>query len=94
MGVLNEEGKVILPVIYDNIEFLKNGTQAKLELDGKVGRKLFLSHYPTLEPKYKELRNARSLRVTKRWSFALFTVIIDGQKGYIGENGVEYFDLE
>jgi hypothetical protein len=93
MGVLNEEGRIILPVSYDRVTLEDEGSQARLELDGKVGRKIFFTHYPTIEPRFDQLRPSLSLRVTSRWLFTLFKGVIDGQEVYIGENGVEYFNL-
>lgn len=94
MGVLNENGKIILPLLYDKVTLNRNGTQANLELDGKIGKKLFLTHYPTIEPRYSEFRAGPTLRVSRSWTFALFKAKIGDQQVYVGENGVEYFNLD
>lgn len=94
LGIIQEAGKEILSFQYDEIIMEERGTQAVLHKDGKKGIKLFLTHYPTIEPKYDSFEFARSLPVSSSWSFAVFKIELDGQIGYVGENGVEYFDFD
>lgn len=94
MGLYNGKGEAILPIQYDQVTFVETDTQVAIYKHGKVGRKLLFSHYPTIEPRYDDLRLYHQLRVSPRWSFALFKVSINGQDGFVGENAVEYFDLD
>ncbi|MEM9260479.1 MAG: WG repeat-containing protein, partial [Bacteroidota bacterium] len=74
VGVVNEAGTEILPFTYDTIEFQDSGTQAVLRKGDKVGRKIFFTHHPTIEPKYDRLSHARNIRVSPTWSFGVFSV--------------------
>lgn len=94
VGILNEKGEEILPFQYDKITLEDSETQVILEKDGKLGRKLLFTIYPTIEPRYDKLYERARLRANAYWSFAVYYVELDGQKGYVGENGVEYFRWE
>lgn len=93
-GVLTEKGEELLPFAYDQIRMVEGNTQLELKKDGKIGRKILFTHHPMIAPKYDKLRLVKQLRVTPRWSFAIFGVSLNGQKGFVGENAVEYFDFE
>jgi len=93
-GVLNENGDIVLPFNYDKIGFSSDATQVWLTRDGKVGRKIFFTSYPIIEPKYDFLTPARNLRVSNTWTFALFRITLNEQKGFVGENSIEYFDFD
>ncbi|MBK6979466.1 MAG: WG repeat-containing protein [Cytophagaceae bacterium] len=90
-GVVNEKASEILPFQYDEIKFSNSGDYAILKKDGKYGIKIFFTHYPTIKPKYDAIVKSRNITVTDTWSFALMEVKIGEFKGYVGENGVEYF---
>lgn len=94
MGVVNENGEIILPFIYDEIVFTDTNTEAQLYLNGKEGRKIFFSHYPVIEPKYDSILPHEILRVNNNWNFGVFKVKIGNNEGYVGENGVEYFRFD
>lgn len=94
MGVVNENGEIILPFIYDKIVFTDRSTEAQLYLNGKEGRKIFFSHYPVIEPKYDSILPHEMLRVNNNWNFGVFKVKIGNNEGYVGENGVEYFRFD
>jgi hypothetical protein len=94
MGIINEKGEEVLPFQYDRLRMDVNNTQVILEKDGKVGRKLLFTHYPSIEPRYDKLRLANQLRVSSNWSFGIFEVVLNEQSGYVGENAVEYFDFK
>lgn len=94
MGVVNENGEIILPFIYDEIVFADTNTEAQLYLNGKEGRKIFFSHYPVIEPKYDSILPHEILRVNNNWNFGVFKVKIGNNEGYVGENGVEYFRFD
>ncbi len=94
MGMVNENGEVILPFAYDRIRFTASATSAFLEKDGKFGYKILFTHHPVIEARYESIVLDRQLPVSNNWRFALFLVEVNGQKGYVGEIAVEYFDLE
>lgn len=94
MGVVNEKGDIILPFIYDKIEFIEAYTQALLTKKGKVGRKLFFSSYPVIEPKYDFIERYHFFGINEHWQFEIFIVKIGNNEGYVGENGVEYFRFD
>jgi hypothetical protein len=95
LGVVDNNGKVILDFKYDEIIFDEYFSRADLYKNGKMGLKIIFTHYPTIAPKYDKLTTyERSLRVTKSWSFSYCKIKLNGQYGYVGENGVEYFDFD
>lgn len=91
LRVVNEFDSIILPFEYDHIVFVDGNSQAQLYKDGKLGRKLFFTHYPTIEAKYDVLKPYKSLQVSPHWSFGIFYVEVGKNVGYVGENGIEYF---
>lgn len=93
MGIVDEKGNILLPFQYDRVQFAEPATEAYLYKDGLIGYKLLFSHHPTIEPRYETFERAHQLPVSQTWVFALFRVEINGQKAYVGENGVEYFNL-
>lgn len=94
LGVIDDNKKVVLPYEYDKLIFKENNTQIQLYKGGKQGRKILFTTYPTIEAKYDKLRFTKGIRVTKSWQFAVFRVKMGKQYGYVGENGIEYFDLD
>jgi hypothetical protein len=71
-----------IPSFYNGFEIRKGD---------KVGVFLPNTFYPAIQPKYDSVELATALRVTEGWSFLIFKVIKNGRTGYVGENGVEYF---
>jgi len=94
LGVINQIGKEVLSFTYDKILLRDNATQATLVRDKKYGRKLFLTHYPTIEPIYDDFTEYHRYRVNRRWSFQVYVAEVDGKYVLIGENGKRYYDLE
>ena len=90
-GVVNEYDEIILPSIYDEVKFSYSGDYAILKKDGKYGIKIFFTHYPTIEPQYDSIIKSRNIPVTNTWRFGIMEVKIGDFKGFVGENGVEYF---
>jgi hypothetical protein len=90
-GVVNEAGKIILPFSYDSIDFVHNGSQARLRQADRYGYKLFLCPYPTIEPTYDHISLARMLYVRGSWSFAVLAIELAGERAYLGENGLAYY---
>jgi len=94
VGIVNELDEIIVPFVYDKIQFSHNYTEAQLFKDGKQGRKLFFTNYPLIEAKYDALKHYKYLSVNPRWRFGIFEIKIGDFVGYIGENGIEYFQLD
>lgn len=83
-----------LPFKYDFIDIdYENGLFYLLK-DKKMGVFIHGSSYSIIEPKYGLISFHSKLRVSKKWTFALFSVKSNGQEGYIGENGVEFFNFD
>lgn len=93
MGMVDENGNVLIPFEYDRVRFADPATEAYLVKDGLIGYKLMFSHHPTIEPRYEKFERAFQLPVSQTWVFALFRVEINGERAYVGENGVEYFNF-
>lgn len=94
MGMVDENGNVMIPFEYDRVQFADPATEAYLVKNGLIGYKLMFSHHPTIEPRYEKFERAHQLPVSQSWVFALFRVEINGERAYVGENGVEYFNFE
>lgn len=94
MGIVDEKGTILLPFQYDRVEFSDPATEAKLYKDGKMGYKLLFTHHPTIEARYESIEPAIHLPVSRTWNFAVFRVQVDGQQAYVGENAIEFFDLD
>lgn len=90
-GVINETEKEIIPIQYDSIYSL-NRSSAYTMKEGKRGVWMFNTVYPPIQNKYDAITYARRLSVSKRWQFLVFKVRKNNQTGYVGENGVEYFE--
>ena len=94
MGIVDETGRVVVSFSFDNIKFIGRGQEAILIKDDKFGRKLFTCEYPIIQPKYDKLSVGGYLSVNSNWAFAYFKVEVNGNMGFVGENGVEYFNFE
>jgi len=94
LGIVNEADSVIVPPAYDRIDLSEIDSRAMIFKDDKQGMKLFFTHYPLIEARYESIAEAHQLRVTERWVFAVFRVTKNNEHGYVGENAVEYFDLD
>lgn len=91
-GLINlSNNSVVLENTYDFIDINYSNGYFFLIKDGKMGLKMMGTIYPAIEPKYDMISEYNSLRVNSRWSFVLYEVLLDGNKMYVGENGVEYF---
>lgn len=51
---------------------MSQGKEAKLIKDGKVGRKLFTTHYPLIEPLYDSLEGGSTSKLVQ---LALFDIL-------------------
>ncbi|WP_027382962.1 WG repeat-containing protein [Epilithonimonas caeni] len=90
-GLIDETGKVLLDSIYDKIKYQFGGI-CFIEKDNKKGLFILNSTYKQVEPKYKKIEILESIPVKERWQFGIFEVTtMNDKKGFLGENGVEYF---
>lgn len=92
-GVIDNNNKVVLAFEYDEVIFENGNTQARLVKNNKIGRKIFFTHYPTIPAKFYKLEVYNELKVSKSWSFAIFSAELNGNNCFVGENGVEYFNF-
>jgi len=83
--------KIILEPIFDSIEFDFKNNFFILTNGKKTGIKLVNTIYPTILPKYDSIALVKAIQVNWSWSFMLFEATLNGNKMYVGENGVEYF---
>lgn len=90
-GLIDETGKVLLDSIYDKIKYQFGGI-CFIEKDNKKGLFILNSTYKQVEPKYKKIEILESIPVKERWQFGIFEITtMNDKKGFLGENGVEYF---
>ncbi|THF49894.1 hypothetical protein E6C50_11110 [Flavobacterium supellecticarium] len=91
MGLVDETGKVLLDYEYDAIE-RGWGNVCILKKGDKKGLFVLNSIYKPVKPKYKEIKILEAIPVSDSWQFGMFEVTtMNGKKGLLGENGVEYF---
>lgn len=62
--------------------------------DNRMGVYLPGTTYSTIEPKYDLLNFYKKLKVNENWVFVLFKAKMNGYDGYVGENGVEFFNFD
>ena len=93
LGVVSDLNKIVIPVEYDKLIFDLDKTEVTLYKNGKLGKKLLFTSYPRIETKYDEISRFKNLRVSGNWFFQVFKIKLNGQTGYVGENGVEYFNF-
>lgn len=90
LSIIDEEGKIFLSGL-DEIMKYKESIYF-IKKDEKWGVKIFNTIYNYIPPKYKSIDLYDSFRINENWKFNLFKVeTVNGKKGYVGENGVEYF---
>jgi hypothetical protein len=90
-GVIDQNEKIVIPFEFDRIHSL-NSSFAYTTLKGKEGVWIFNTVYPPIKNLYDRIGFEDRLNVSMRWSFILFKVHRGEKWGYVGENGVEYFD--
>lgn len=89
-GVVNEKSEMIVPYTYDSIIIINTHLFITLK-DRKYGAVILNSAYKAIPNKYEKLEYESALPVTNNWSFLLFRVVKNNKKGFVGENGTEYF---
>jgi hypothetical protein len=92
-GLINEESEV-LAFQYDFIDINFYDGLFYLLKDKKMGVHIPFTTYSTIEPKYDMISLYQLLTISDGWKFALFKVKVGTNEGYLGENGVEYFNFE
>lgn len=85
-GFVKPGNVILLNCEFDEIEEL--GILVK---DGKKGYYTFNSIYPYIKPKYLSIKSYDDIDINDSWHFKLFEVTTEKGKGYVGENGVEFF---
>jgi len=90
-GVIDEAEKVIIPFEFDKIVGLSPSFIYTTK-QGKQGVWIFNTVYPPIKNSYDEIKFVIRFLVSSRWSFLVFKVRKNGQWGYVGENGVEFFE--
>ncbi len=91
-GVINEEGVTQLPFEYDGFGKITD-TYAETRQKNKSGAVTYFTYYPPIACKYDRIDFFKQLEVTQTWAFDLYKITINGKEGYVGENGVEYFNF-
>ena len=92
VGLVTRFGVIKAPLIYDNIYHDKQKGVYVLEKNGKKGMIILDSIYERVEPKYLDIRKIKPLIISDKWIFNLYEVTtIEEKKGWIGENGIEFF---
>jgi len=85
-GLVKPRNVIVLKCEFD--EILVEGILVK---EGKKGCIIFNSNYPYIEPKYLDIKKYDQISINDNWQFGLFEVTTKNGKGYVGENGVEFF---
>ncbi|WP_395043074.1 WG repeat-containing protein [Flavobacterium sp.] len=90
---LNNKYGLVKPrnVIVLNCEFDEIEADRVLVKDGKKGFIVFNTIYPYIKPKYLTIKSIEGVQVNENWQFGLFEVTTPNGKGFVGENGVEFF---
>lgn len=91
---LYQESTQLLPFNYDFIDIDYEHGFFYLLGDKKMGVYLPGTTYPIIEPRYDLVRFYKKLPVNDKWLFVLFNVKMNGSNGYLGENGVEFFNFD
>jgi hypothetical protein len=89
-GLVNLKEQVMIPFAYDDIEMLDQNIFITT-IKKKKGAVLLNTFYPPLRNKYDAIAFGANLFVNEGWRFFIFKVVKNGKRGYVGENGIEYF---
>ncbi|RAV97711.1 WG repeat-containing protein [Pseudochryseolinea flava] len=90
-GVINQDEQVLVPFQYDGLHTLTPSFVYTINA-GKTGVWIFNTVYPPIKCHYDSVKLETRLNVHSRWSFVIFRVKKGNTWGYVGENGVEYFE--
>lgn len=92
-GILRRDGKIIVPIEYDSLE-MENDRWRRflfLEKDGKYGLKYMWEKDMIVKPQYDSIEYGPKIATRPRCVLFLFKVEKEGQYGFIGMDGIEYF---
>lgn len=92
-GVANEKGDIQIPFDYDGFGKISDSF-VETKLNGKSGAVIYFTYYPPIACKYDSIDFFQQLEVTKEWAFGVYKVSLNGNIGYVGENGVEFFKFD
>lgn len=90
-GLVKTGNKIMVEPEFDAIENDRESGLCVLTKDNKKGAVVFNTIYPYIKAKYKDIKSKEAVYVSKTWQFGLFEVTTEKCKGYVGENGVEFF---
>lgn len=85
-GLIQSGNKAILNCEFDDIN-----EDHILTKDNRKGVFVFNTIYPFIKPKYTAIKSVEPISISDFWQFGLFEVTTEKGKGYVGENGVEFF---
>lgn len=88
-GVINQNGKIYVPIIMDRINEPFSNMCALIK-ENKIGVFVISTIYPYIEPIYDEIKPDNYIIANKSWTFFLFRAERNGMTFYVGENGKEY----
>lgn len=89
-GIIDHNNEIVLPLIYDGF---KGHRLTQPILDHKLGKIYFdgKSAKIKFECIYEALDYDRWITLHGSWIFSIYKVKKDGKWGYLGENGIEFF---
>jgi hypothetical protein len=91
-GAADSQGKLILPCVYDEIRHYSPWSSVFItRVADKYGARVPGSFYPKIKDQYENLTLSYTIDVSKDRFFHVFKVRKNGNDGYVGENGSEYF---
>ena len=91
-GIINEFDDVIVPVEYDSYSYLLKNAIITLQKGSKKGAFIINTIYKPIKPKYRDISIEKQLKISDNWGFLILAIEDEkGNKGYVGENGIEYF---
>lgn len=94
LGIVDQTNRTLLPAAYSEIAKDKASPQENVFITIKEGKKGYFiasTIYPPIPAVYETIHFARSIPVHSSWSFVFLKVKKGGKWGFVGENGVEFF---
>lgn len=94
LGIVDQTNRSLLPAAYSEIAKDKASAQENVFITTKEGKRGYFiasTIYPPIPAVYETIHFARSIPVHSGWSFVLLKVKKGGKWGFVGENGVEFF---
>jgi hypothetical protein len=88
-GLIDEQERIILPFIYDDMELERD--YVLITRGDRQGFYKTSSVRPAIDPKYDKIIKTHYYYIDEGIGFYFFEVEHKGKKGYVGENGVEFF---